>query len=135
MRNNKLTPFLLIAFVAILFTHCANDARALNKKLSEIAAKLNESTPIMLDNFTRFDHAEVTKNNVFRYHYTVINTDDPKQLIDEHCDSMKDEIKLSFATNPDLRIFVKNNVPIEYIYKDEKGNIIKNIPIHPSDYK
>lgn len=135
MKKNKIISFALIIFMALTLPHCSSDTRALHKKLSEMATDINKSAPVALDDNTRFDSAEVTDNNLFRYYYTVMNTDNPKQLIDTHAKAMKNDIKTSFATNPDLRIFVKNNVTIEYIYRDENRNTIRTITIHPSDYK
>ncbi len=58
---------LSIVIFSILITQCESDRKAINKKLTEMASNLNESAPVMLDDFTRFDNATVTGDNVFQY--------------------------------------------------------------------
>jgi hypothetical protein len=113
---------------------CNRGDGALNKKLSEMAAGLNESTPVMLDQYTRFEEASVSPDNVFRYRYTVLNTTNPDSLIENISQSLKENIKVAFSTNAELRIFKENNVVIEYIYNDENNRTLRSLQITPEDY-
>ena len=72
-----------------------------------MASTLNESTPVMLNNFTRFDDATVTEENVFQYNYTVLNIQNPDSLIKEVEISLIENIKHEFNTNPQLRFLKK----------------------------
>ena len=85
---------LSIVFSSILITQCDSDKKAINKKLTEMASNLNESAPVMLDDFTRFNNATVTSDNVFQYNYTVLNTQNPDSLIKEVESSIIKNIKL-----------------------------------------
>lgn len=134
MQKKYLIP-ILVLFSTFLFSHCNGDNKALNKKLTEMATELNASAPVMLDQHTRFDKAEVTKENVFRYYYSVLNTDDPAGLVESSLNNLKDNMREAFTTNPDLRIFKENDVIVEYLYKDENNRDIKTITITPKDYK
>lgn len=121
--------FLILSIVlsSILITQCDSDKKAIHKKLTEMALNLNESTPVMLDNFTRFDNATVTDENIFQYNYTVLNTQNPDSLIKEVESSLRDNIRQEFRTNPQLLFFKENNVSIEYVYNDENKKVIRRI--------
>jgi len=125
----------ILSFIfSLLFVQCNPGDRALNKKLSEMASELNESTPVMLDQFTRFDQASVTADNVFRYHYTVLHPNNPDSLLENRFQSLRENILTLLSTNADLRIFTENEVTMEYIYSDENHRIIRTIRINPEDY-
>jgi|LFRM01.2.fsa_nt_gb hypothetical protein len=124
-----------IVLSSFLITQCASDKRAINKKLAEMALNLNESAPVMLNDFTRFDNAAVTDDNVFQYNYTVLNTQNPDSLIKEVESSLIENIKQEFNTNPQLLFFKENNVSIEYVYNDENRQVIRRIQIDSSNYK
>ena len=126
---------LSIVFSSILITQCDSDKKAINKKLTEMASNLNESAPVMLDDFTRFDNATVTGDNVFQYNYTVLNTQNPDSLIKEVENSLIKNIKLEFNTNPQLLFFKENNISIDYVYNDENNQVILRIQIDSSNYK
>jgi predicted PhzF superfamily epimerase YddE/YHI9 len=101
----------------------------------QIATGLNASTPVMLDQYTRLEEATVTPDNVFRYHYSVVNTNNPDSLLENMSQALVKNMKTAFSTNADLRIFTENNVVIEYIYTDENNNNIRTLRINPEDYK
>lgn len=100
-----------------------------------MAVELNASAPVMLDPYTQFDGASVTNNNVFRYEYTIKNTSDAERMVHEKSETIKDEMKNQYKTDPSLRIFTENDVTIEYIYKNSDGKVIQTITIVPEDYK
>ena len=133
MRKSLL--ILSIVFSSILITQCDSDKKAVNKKLTEMASNLNESAPVMLDDFTRFDKATVTNDNVFQYNYTVLNTQNPDSLIKVVENSLIKNIKLEFNTNPQLIFFKENNISIDYVYNDENNQVIRRIQIDSSNYK
>lgn len=99
-----------------------------------MATELNESAPVMLDQFTRFEEASVSSDNIFRYHYTVLHTHNPDSLLENRLQSLRENILSLLSTNADLRIFRENDVTIEYIYSDEDHRNIRTIRINPEDY-
>jgi hypothetical protein len=100
-----------------------------------MAVELNESAPVSLDQYTRFEEATVTNDNVFRYRYSVTNINNPDSLLESRKDELMKNIRTMFSTNADLRIFTENNVVIEYDYTDEQNNHIRTIRINPEDYQ
>ncbi|HBT85358.1 MAG: hypothetical protein PHO13_01505 [Fermentimonas sp.] len=125
----------IVVFISIFIIQCGSDEKAINKKLSQMAADLNVSAPVMLDQYTRFDFAEVDDDNVFRYNYTVLNSSNPDSLIQIVSANLKENIKREFSTNPQLLFFKENNVRLEYVYKDEGNQVVSLLHINPEDYQ
>ena len=135
MRKSVLL-FFLLSLLSLLIIHCNRRAESqLHERLSQMAKELNESTPVMLDSNTRFDEATVTKENLFRYRYTVLNTHNPDSLLSDRLQTLTDNIRIMFSTNDELAIFRENNVVLEYIYNDEQQQTIRTITIKPEDYQ
>lgn len=131
----KTVNILLPGLIFFMLIQCRSDEKSINRELTQMAADLNISAPVMLDQYTRFDRAAVSDDNVFSYNYTVLNISNPDSLIQEVSNSLKDAIRKEFSTNPQLQFFRKNNVVIEYVYKDEDSNIIRLLKINPEDYQ
>ena len=131
----KIISKIILIFITVLLIQCESDKKAIYKELSQMAADLNISAPVMLDQYTRFDNAAVSDDNVFRYNYTVLNSSNPESLIQEGSASLKDAIKKEFSSNPQLVFFKKNNVIIEYVYKNEGNQVIRLLQINPEDYQ
>lgn len=125
----------IVVFISIFIIQCGSDEKAINKKLSQMADDLNVSAPVMLDQYTRFDFAEVDDDNVFRYNYTVLNSSNPDSLIQIVSANLKENIKREFSTNPQLLFFKENNVRLEYVYKDEGNQVVSLLHINPEDYQ
>lgn len=132
MRNKLHFTALIIA--SLLLLNCSNTQK-LNEQLTQIAENLNKSTPVLLNDHTVFLNASVTDDNIFQYKYQIVNTTDPQSLMQEKESQTLVNIKVAFRINPDLRVFTKNNVIIDYIYTDSIGQVIKTIRITPKDYK
>ncbi len=133
--RKKQTITVLAFFIALFFIQCGGGDKALNKKLTQMAAEINTSAPRMLDQHTRFDKAEVTKENVFQYYYSIVDVDNPDELVENSLQSLKEIMSETFATNPDLKIFKENDVIVQYIYNDVNNRNIQTITITPNDYK
>lgn len=133
MQNNIKSIILLLSIV--LFVGCSNKKKELNIELNKIAVELNNSAPVQLDNNTLFLGAEVTPENVFKYKYKIVNSDNPSELVQKMEYQTRENIKEAFRINPQLQIFTENNVEIHYIYTDSLGEILKTIEITPKDYK
>lgn len=123
------------AFLMILHLQCNSDEKALNKRLTRMAVELNESTPVMLDQYTRFDKASVVPGNMFQYQYTVLNTENPDSLVEIGLQSLRENIRNEFSTNPQLAVFKENNVVLEYVYKDKNDRTIRTLRIDPEEYQ
>ena len=133
-RINIATRILAIALV-VMFVQCTPKDKQLNRQLNKMADNLNESTPTVLDPHTRFDSVGVTTDNVFQYYYTLINIDNPEKLLKEQKEEIINNMGSAFTTDKSLRIFTKNNVTLQYIYRDTSHAVIDIITIDPEKYK
>ncbi len=134
MRKSILLFTLLI--LATFFSQCNRKADGqLHERLSQMAAELNESAPVMLDSYTRFEEASVTDQNHFCYRYTVLNTDNPDSLLSERLQTLTDNIRTMFATNAELAIFRENSVVLEYVYNNEQQQPLRTITLNPENYQ
>ena len=120
-------------FISFFFFTSKN--RELNHQLNEMASNLNGSTPVMLDRFTRFDSASVTKDNEFCYYYTILNTTNADSLFSELKQTISENIRSQVASSPDLRIFRDNDVTLRYFYRDSLQNVVHDITVTPAQYK
>ena len=68
--------FYILSLLLVLFVGCQSEERALYSKLTKMASELNESTPVMLDQYTRFDGASVLPGNIFHINilYSILIT-------------------------------------------------------------
>ncbi|HHU96721.1 MAG: hypothetical protein QM237_02485 [Bacteroidota bacterium] len=99
-----------------------------------MALELNESTPVMMNPYIRFDGASVLEDNVFQYRYTVLNTDNPDSLVLSGLPLLRETIQSEYETNPRLRVFKENNVVVEYMYMSEENRTIHSLRVNPEEY-
>ena len=124
-----------ILLLVVTFSQCHSRNRTLHKKLVEMSQEVNQSAPVMLDTYTRFDGASVTKDNIFQYCYTVLKSSDSDSLLGTRAHEIRQSMIREFSSNPQLGIFKMNRVSVAYCYLDEKGDTIQTLWIHPEDYQ
>ncbi len=108
---------------------------SLDKVLMNAASEINKSLPIMVDSETQLDNTIALPNNIFQYHYTLINNTVDEIDIEEMENGLKQMLANNMRNNPDMKTFRENNVTMNYMYKDRNGNFITKISITPSEYK
>ena len=135
MKRSKIINHTIAIALIVMFAQCTPKDKQLNKQLNKMADNLNESTPTVLDPHTRFDSVGVTTDNVFQYYYTLINIDNPEKLLKEQKDEIINNMGSAFTTDKSLQIFTKNNVTLQYIYRDTAHTVIDIITIEPDNYR
>ena len=136
MKKSKLASFTLAIAFSLLLVQCTgSNEKKLHKELIKRAAELNASTPVALDEHTRFDSVGVTADNVFQYFYTITNIDNPHQLIASQKNEMLDTMDKMYANDRSLQFFAINKVTMEYIYRDMDRNVIDIITIETEKYR
>ena len=124
-----------IITLVMMFIQCSPKDKVLNDQLTKMADNLNESTPVVLDPHTRFDSVGVTPDNIFQYYYTLIDIDNPKELLKEQKEDIIKNMGLAFTTDKSLHVFTKNNVTLQYIYSDTTKAVIDIITIESGKHK
>ncbi len=133
-KINALKYCSIITLVMMLI-QCSPKDKQLNDQLTKMANNLNESTPVVLDPHTRFDSVGVTPDNIFQYYYTLVNIDNPKELLKEQKEEIIKNMGLAFKADKSLQIFTKNNVTLQYIYSDTTKAVIDIITIESGKHK
>jgi hypothetical protein len=105
-----------------------------NTELKRVAAELNKSCPVMVDNETRLDNAIAMPDKVIQYNYTLVNMSEESMNLQSFNDYMKPLIINNVRTNPDLKSFRDNKVTLVYNYKDQNGVFIIGIAVTPDQY-
>lgn len=109
--------------------------RTYDEQLMKTASDLNKSCPIMVDKETRFDNAIALPDKTFQYYYTLINYTIDELDIEGLNTFLKKSLINTLKSNPDMENFRKNNVNVNYLYKDKNGIFITKISILPNEYK
>lgn len=136
MTKTNIARLILTVAASLLLVKCTtNTDKILHKELIKRAAQLNQSTPVALDQHTRFDSVGVSADNVFKYYYTITNIDNPHELIAFQREEMLEEMDKMYATDKSLQFFVKNKVTMEYIYRDTMQNVVDIITIETNKYR
>ena len=135
-KRTKILSYTLAIALSLLFVQCtSSNEKKLHKELIKRASELNTSTPVALDEHTRFDSVGVSADNVFKYYYTITNIDNPHELIAQQKEEMLETMDKMYAADRSLQFFAINKVTMEYIYKDTKQNVIDIITIETEKYR
>ena len=135
MRYLKTISSAFVIVVLLMFVQCTSKNEKLHHQLTEMAASLNKLTPVVIDPHTRFDSVAVTKDVVFQYYYTIVDIDNPKELLKAQKNEIIENMENAFAKDKPLRVFKENTVTIEYIYRDTTKRVVDIITITPDLYK
>ena len=134
--KSKIVSYTLAIVFSLLLVQCTgSNEKKLHKELIKRATELNESTPVVLDEHTRFDSVGVSADNVFKYYYTITNIDNPHELIALQKEEMMDTMDKMYANDRSLQFFAINKVTMEYIYRDMDRNVIDIITIETEKYR
>lgn len=102
--------------------------------LMEVAGELNKSLPMMINSETRLDTTVALPGKILQYHCTLINQEKKDIDIPELKEMMRPSMIQTLRTSPQMNIFRKEKVMMEYHYKDKNGEYLFTIPITPEQY-
>ena len=106
----------------------------LNSVLMQTASQLNQNLPIMVDAETRLD-STVGINREFRYNYTMINYSAEEIETEAFTDAMQPRLINAVCTTKEMEVFVKNNIPVSYVYHGKNGKQFMTITVNLSQCK
>lgn len=130
MENKKISTAQIIAFVIsfvvaflVASYFLSKNEPPVNETLVNISKEMNQSMPKMLDAETRLDSTSVG-NSRLNYHYTLINF--PKDSMEIDFEAVKLEMmekaQSNLDTNPVMKEYRKNNIALQYIFRDKNKN-------------
>lgn len=83
---------------------------------------------------TRLD-STVGINQQFRYNYTMVDYSTEQLDVKRFIHTTTPKLVNSACTTREMKVFIKNGVPITYAYYGIKGKKFTEITIHPSQCK
>ncbi len=105
-----------------------------DKAMMQVASKLNETCPVMVDQETRLDNVIAMPDNVFQYNYTLVNWVKDSLDVEIFEQNMQPQILNTVKTNPDMKSFRDHKVTLAYNYKDKDGTYITKISVSSDQY-
>lgn len=134
-KNLKIVIILVIfGLSSVLAKQLFFNDPAFKKVMLEAASELNQSCPMMVDEETRLDNANVMGDDTFQYNYTLVNLEHSSVNISEMENFLEPMIVNLVRTNPDLEIYRENNITMAYNYKDRNGQFLLRILVTPDKY-
>ena len=126
--------FLILLLNILLFSKETYDRKTFQSAvfLNEIASSINEQLPMMIDKETRWDVAFGMKKNI-TYKYTLVNFNQKDFTAKQIKDALKENIKNAVCTNPQIKIYPKNGVNMNYSYYSKDGKFMAEFTIRPKD--
>lgn len=103
--------------------------------LEQAAKEVNKSCPMMVDEETRLDGAEVLYGTVFQYNYTLVNMAAEDVNIDGIKEILEPQITRQVVKNEQLKVFRDRAVTMAYRYHDSNGTFLFDIQVGPDKYQ
>lgn len=122
----------VIAFFAVQYFFF--DDRNLEEQLTDAAREVNNISPKMIDEYSRLDSASTVSDQIFKYHYTLINMTKKEVNSDTVEKFIRPGIIENVKTSPDLKDFRDNNITMSYNYYDKNGDFVLHIDVTPDLY-
>jgi len=133
--RNKYKNFAISALIAFVALGCSkNDL--VYKEVAKASEEMNKQCPMVIDADTRLDNTMVTDNPVkLTYNYTVVTvekkTNEPQ--INTVKEAMMKTTQNSVDTNPQMKFYRENKVPLTYSYKDKNGDFLFDFTVTPQN--
>ena len=121
-----------IAFFAVQYFFFDN--KNLEDQLADAAREVNNISPKMVDEYSRLDSASAVSDQVFKYHYTLVNMSKQEVNTDTVEKYIRPGIIENVTSSPELKDFRDNNITMSYNYYDKNGKFILNIDVSPGMY-
>ncbi|MDR9457865.1 MAG: hypothetical protein RI572_10705 [Salegentibacter sp.] len=122
----------VIAFFAVQYFFF--DDKNLEEQLTDAAREVNNISPKMVDEYSRLDSASTVSDQIFKYHYTLVNMSKKEVDSDTVEKYIRPGIIENVKTSPDLKDFRDNNITMSYNYYDKNGDFVLHIDVTPDLY-
>ncbi|MDR0489586.1 MAG: hypothetical protein LBG99_09420 [Propionibacteriaceae bacterium] len=130
----RISALITVILVGALLGGCGADP---DKTLQTVVDQFNETTPMMVDDQTRLDSAELLENRTMRMNYTLTSyasTDFDESMITAMEEAMKPQVLEQIRSNAGLAIFKDYSVTFEYAVRGSDDVELYVISITPEDY-
>jgi hypothetical protein len=107
-----------------------NSARALERRLAEIAGQANQAAPANIDPNTRLDGAKAGPGLRLTTTYTLVNAESDGINSTTFAAKLIPVVKTASCKNPDLRPLIDQGVVVVLEYRGNDGNPIGTLSIN-----
>ncbi len=91
---------------------------------------------MVIDADTQLDNTTVTENPIkLTYNYTVVTVEkkDIEAQLPTVKETMKTQIENTVNTNPEMKFYAENKIPLTYSYKDKNGVFLFDFTVTPTN--
>ena len=106
-----------------------------DKEMMEVASELNKSCPIMVDRETRLDNAVALPDNIFQYHYTLVNREKASVDTLDVKNYLEPILINNVKTSPQMKIQRDHGTTLNYYYKDKAGQYLFMVTVTQEKYE
>lgn len=125
---------LLFAFVGLVSSPCIVSADTeVEKKLKDVAKRLNLKAPYLLDADTRVDRVSVERGPTFNYHHTMLRAKSVDVDTAAFNGPFAAKLKANVCSAPQMKSMLQSGVTLGYLYRDSQGANVGSIYIAPKD--
>jgi len=124
---------MLGALIVLTVIGCTDD-KAIFNVVVKASEEINKRCPMVIDADTRLDNTMATDNPVkLVYNYTIVTAE--KKAVEAQLsaakEAMKANVENSVNTNPEMKFYQDNQIPLTYSYKDKNGEFLFDFTITP----
>ena len=113
--------------------HAATPPADVERSLRDVAAKLNQRVPVLLDADTRVDKVSVEAGPRLVYHHTMVTAKRADVDMATFNGSFAAGLKSKICASPQMRPMFRNGVTLEYAYRASDGPLVGSIYVTPRD--
>lgn len=113
----------------------SNNIPSLDKMMVAAADTLNSRCPIMIDQYTRMDSANVLPNKQFQCNYTLMGITKAEVNYDTVKKYIEPQLLNNIRTSPDLRVQREHKITFIYNYFDMNGLPVIRFSFGPDKYQ
>ena len=106
-----------------------------DETLIKVVSEMNKTTPVMLDEFTRFDSANALPGKTIQYNYTLVNDVQSEINYDNVKNLIEPYILENVRTKPELKIYRNHQTTFIYYYRDKDGIFVHKFTVTPDMYE
>jgi len=138
--KSKLKGFIIGAFIgfALYFSASvtAGYLSAEERAIDKVVASINKDLPKMIDEETILDEVSIDqKAKQYYFYMTLVNLSLSEIDINFLDETFEQSIKPSTCKDGAFNVFFSENYTINYVYKDNSGEIVRKYSVTPTDCK
>ena len=118
---------------AISGSRDASDENSIHRMLAQVASRMNDDLPTMIDSQTRLDTTAAGARRSFYFRYTLLDVSDEGDFdTEQFVSQVRPFLVNQLRTHPQMKPFWQSGIVTHFQYSDEQGVFLCEIVIEPS---